>query len=339
MMTLAEPPYRWDAETTTPPVLETLAAAVDPITGSMVKADVRRLEPWYGFKNGCVVSPRQVGSCAERVRSLMESGMSDERPLHELSRNDVEGTDREQEWWDLLGEACGVLKDAENLMRKWTSGPSPFVGKFPRQQLVRVRFFLYTRIDEVIDQLWYEFDYTEQQLDRQYHFFQLMLRMMWEGARDSDVDPVAAAVSRPRVAVMPNLSESPIERALLAALRRTGRLCLDPENVRSDCERVPDRCGIFIYQQATVLHYRADFLLGAMTAPDAAPHWVVVECDGHQFHERTAEQAEHDRARDRAMTAAGYRVFRFTGREIRRDATRCAAEVLSYLRPFARPQS
>lgn len=87
MMTLAEPPYRWDAETTTPPVLETLAAAVDPITGSMVKADVRRLEPWYGFKNGCVVSPRQVGSCAERVRSLMESGMQWLRLYHDTPNN------------------------------------------------------------------------------------------------------------------------------------------------------------------------------------------------------------------------------------------------------------
>jgi hypothetical protein len=65
---LAEPPHRWDAETTTAALLSTVWPAVDPITGSMVKADVRRLEPWYGFKNGCVVSPRQVGSCAERVR-------------------------------------------------------------------------------------------------------------------------------------------------------------------------------------------------------------------------------------------------------------------------------
>jgi hypothetical protein len=33
------------------------------------------MKPWIGFKDGCVLPPRQVGSCAERVRSLMESGM------------------------------------------------------------------------------------------------------------------------------------------------------------------------------------------------------------------------------------------------------------------------
>jgi 5-methylcytosine-specific restriction endonuclease McrA len=77
MMGLAEPPHRWDAETTTAAALQTLRPAVDPITGSMVKADVTRLEPSHGSKDGCVVSPRQGVSCAERVRSLMESGMSD----------------------------------------------------------------------------------------------------------------------------------------------------------------------------------------------------------------------------------------------------------------------
>jgi len=77
-MTLARPPDRWNAETTTAAALQTLRPAVDPITGSMVKADVTRLEPSHGSKDGCVVSPRQVGSCAERVRSqLWESEMAD----------------------------------------------------------------------------------------------------------------------------------------------------------------------------------------------------------------------------------------------------------------------
>lgn len=259
----------------------------------------------------------------------------DERPLHELSRQDVEGTDLWPEWWGLWGEACGVLTVAETLMRKWTVGPSPFIDRFPRQQLDRVEGMLRVRIRQVLDQLWYEFHYTDQQYDRQYHFFELMLRMMREGARDGDVEPVAEPAHRP-VFIPPDLSESPIESALLGALRQVGRLCADPVQIAADCERTPVRCGIYIYQQAVVLKYRADFLLGAMASPDADPHWVVVECDGHEFHERTPEQAEHDRARDRAMTAAGYRVFRFTGREIRRDRHKCANEVIAYLQPFTR---
>lgn len=55
---------------------------------------------------------------------------------------------------------------------------------------------------------------------------------------------------------------------------------------------------------------------------------VAVECDGHDFHERTKEQAAHDRSRDRALTRHGWTVLRFTGSEINRDARRCAQEVL-----------
>ncbi len=112
--------------------------------------------------------------------------------------------------------------------------------------------------------------------------------------------------------------ESPLEQLMLLALARGGAF----------------RPGLVVIQQPDILSYRADFLIGALSAPGAAPHWAVVECDGHEFHERTAEQAEHDRARDRAMTAAGYRVFRFTGREIWRDPKKCADEVMTYLRPF-----
>jgi very-short-patch-repair endonuclease len=112
--------------------------------------------------------------------------------------------------------------------------------------------------------------------------------------------------------------ESPVEQLMLLALARCGLF----------------QSGLVLIQQADILSYRADFLIGALASVDAAPHWAVVECDGHDFHERTPEQAEHDRARDRAMTAAGYRVFRFTGREIWRDPRKCAEEVMAYLRTF-----
>jgi hypothetical protein len=43
---------------------------------------------------------------------------------------------------------------------------------------------------------------------------------------------------------------------------------------------------------------------------------LVVELDGHDFHERTKEQAQRDKERDRNMTRAGYKIMRFTGSEI-----------------------
>lgn len=58
---------------------------------------------------------------------------------------------------------------------------------------------------------------------------------------------------------------------------------------------------------------------------------LVVECDGHEFHDRTREQASHDRARDRAMAFAGLQVFRFTGSDIYRGPMKCAREALAML--------
>lgn len=55
---------------------------------------------------------------------------------------------------------------------------------------------------------------------------------------------------------------------------------------------------------------------------------IVVECDGHDFHERTKEQAAHDRARDRALQSAGWMVARFTGSEIYKDAASCVKQII-----------
>ena len=64
---------------------------------------------------------------------------------------------------------------------------------------------------------------------------------------------------------------------------------------------------------------------------------VVVECDGHEFHERTKEQAAHDRQRDRYMQCEGWLVLRFTGSEIHKNAFACAEQVLAACRKRSRP--
>ncbi len=77
--------------------------------------------------------------------------------------------------------------------------------------------------------------------------------------------------------------------------------------------------------------YRADVLVYIVAADDQgrgiAPEPLVVEVDGHEFHERTKFQAARDRQRDRAMIAEGFRVVRFTGQEVYRAAEQCAQEV------------
>lgn len=63
--------------------------------------------------------------------------------------------------------------------------------------------------------------------------------------------------------------------------------------------------------------FRVDFMVGC-----ADPRIkIAIECDGHEFHERTPEQAERDKSRDRDFAASGWTVLRFTGREIHRDSS------------------
>ena len=65
--------------------------------------------------------------------------------------------------------------------------------------------------------------------------------------------------------------------------------------------------------QAEIDAYRVDFLVQCKASSRAG---IVIECDGHDFHERTKEQAARDRSKDRRLQTLGYLVLRFTGSEI-----------------------
>lgn len=140
------------------------------------------------------------------------------------------------------------------------------------------------------------------------------------------------------------LCESPIEQRMLAALAFCpmpagaggGRPLpgLRPSRPKPDAwESLGNDEGdcAWILPQQVVLGYRVDFMLVVRPSYVDRRVLIVVECDGHDFHERTKEQAQKDRSRDRALTAAGFQVFRFTGSEIFRDARRCAGEIGRYL--------
>lgn len=85
----------------------------------------------------------------------------------------------------------------------------------------------------------------------------------------------------------------------------------------------PDRPLGCMFPQVEVGPYRVDFLVLHSGGG------IVVECDGHEFHEKTKEQAAKDKARDRYLQEWGFKVYHFTGSEIWRDAIKCANEVLS----------
>jgi very-short-patch-repair endonuclease len=117
------------------------------------------------------------------------------------------------------------------------------------------------------------------------------------------------------------MCESPIEEIMLVRLASIRITCLR----RAGCglhqidvgfpSEMYDPSCLLIRPQVEIGKYRADFVL---SFPDASGRHtdIVVECDGHDFHEKTKEQASRDKARDRFFAGLGIPVFRFTGSEI-----------------------
>jgi very-short-patch-repair endonuclease len=62
---------------------------------------------------------------------------------------------------------------------------------------------------------------------------------------------------------------------------------------------------------------------------------LIAELDGHAFHVTTAAY-ERDRARDRALSVAGWRVVRITWRQLRDDAVGLAVDMRRLLRLLPR---
>lgn len=97
---------------------------------------------------------------------------------------------------------------------------------------------------------------------------------------------------------------------------------------------------ITVFPQAKIANYRVDFLIFAsrleIISPDLSPvpppHCTfIVECDGHNWHDKTKEQAARDKARDRVLQSHGPSVLRFTGSEIFNSPGRCLEEIENFL--------
>ena len=145
--------------------------------------------------------------------------------------------------------------------------------------------------------------------------------------------------------------ESPIEVMFFLALILIGR---DEERYRIHCRWDEDnlpfdgRMNFTNEDESDILtirpqhrfgEYRTDFFLEVESQlfdhetqrSATTTKTLIVECDGHEFHEKTKEQAQRDKKRDRTLQSLGHPVFRYTGSEMFKDCFRCAREVLSQL--------
>lgn len=78
--------------------------------------------------------------------------------------------------------------------------------------------------------------------------------------------------------------------------------------------------------------FRGDFEILVTDYERQENHFFLLECDGHDFHEKTKEQVANDRNRERLFMKKGYTVIRFAGSEIFESPTYCADEVVKIIK-------
>lgn len=145
-----------------------------------------------------------------------------------------------------------------------------------------------------------------------------------------------------------NVGDSEIERLLFISLKAfcaytyggmwkvlLSRTSENTKRLLEDTDE--DWCFTLIVQpQAEFDGRRADFAIFAYhwgpDDPAIGGSWkpLIIECDGHNYHERTKEQAARDRAKDRNATLRKIETFRFTGSEIWRNPWECAEQIVTW---------
>lgn len=120
--------------------------------------------------------------------------------------------------------------------------------------------------------------------------------------------------------------ESPIEQLLsieFEAINLTSTVVYNPfVDIVAIEKQAKIKCG--------TKTYRVDFLIPVIYKNQGEKRFVI-ECDGHEFHQKTKEQVKKDNERTRNLQAAGYEVIRFSGTEIWHKPYICATEVLNII--------
>lgn len=128
--------------------------------------------------------------------------------------------------------------------------------------------------------------------------------------------------------------ESPIEQILYTAFEAVRELNCYEKDEPDEIDGQSYILGLGLIPQYKLNKYRADFLgvygkkrmVGGVFTKE-----VIVECDSQQFHERTEKERRYEKARDRFFQIQGYKIFRFTGKEIIENPFKVACEIIGYL--------
>ena len=85
--------------------------------------------------------------------------------------------------------------------------------------------------------------------------------------------------------------------------------------------------GLNFLPQYKIGKYRTDYMMQNMGNGQK----LVVELDGHEFHDKDEKQRRYEKSRDRYMQKHGFTVFRYTGSEIFKDPFQAAIECVAFL--------
>lgn len=123
--------------------------------------------------------------------------------------------------------------------------------------------------------------------------------------------------------------ESPIEQLLFCALVTFAR----PGGAFGSYDPNGPNDRIIITPQKSIGRYRVDFEVQCHRQKKTGNtvESVLVECDSQAFHDRTEKERRAEKIRDRFLQVSGYKVFRFTGKEITENPLLVAAEIIAYV--------
>lgn len=85
--------------------------------------------------------------------------------------------------------------------------------------------------------------------------------------------------------------------------------------------------GIFVTPQYKIDKYYVDFLISNRDDKNS----IVIELDGHNFHDKDKNQRAYEKGRDRYLIKSGYKVLHYTGSEVIKDPYKIAHEVLTMM--------
>lgn len=121
---------------------------------------------------------------------------------------------------------------------------------------------------------------------------------------------------------LPEYCESPIEQILWLALNYYSIFISENHLVFEEQAEV----------EANGNKYRVDFLYSEDYMDNVSnPFYLAIECDGHDFHEKTKEQVERRNKRDMDLKMEGIDILHYSGSQIYKNPLKCAKKICDYI--------